>query len=249
MNPDTSLKPSGLPPSGTWTADSLHAHFTTRQHDIEASTLARLDDLQKQLDRRIATQERERIDAERHLMEAVQGLRREVETITKESQRAVSEAGREREKAAQALSTNMSQTIKEGDERLREHIEGQVKQIEAALEAARRETEFAHIASQKAIDKAEVGVEKRFSQVNAFREELSDRWERTMPREVAETWQSEYAKRMDKAEHELDKRAGAESAIEDRKAAVQPWMIWAAGALLAVVIVVVNILTVLGGPP
>jgi DNA repair exonuclease SbcCD ATPase subunit len=249
LMPENNQPPGPLPPSGKWTGDALHEHFTTRHRDIEVSVQSRLDDLQAQIDRRIDTQARERADTEKHLSELVEGLRREVGVVNRETQRAVTEANQEREKAAQALAETTRQSITEGDDRLREHIENQVNQIEAALESARRETQFAHEASQKAIEKAEAATEKRFDQVNAFREELSDRWAQTLPREVADAQFAEFAKRLDKTERDLDKRVGAEMATDRRKASVQPWALWIAGAALAVLIVLVNVLVSLGGPP
>jgi DNA repair exonuclease SbcCD ATPase subunit len=238
-----------LGPSGMWTGDALHEHFTTRHHDIEKGVGSRIGDLQAQIDRRIDTQARERTDTEKHLSAQVEGLRREMQTISQESHRAITEAGNEREKAAQALSTNMRQSIKEGDDRLREHIENQVNQIEAALEAARRETHFANDSAKTAIEKGETATDKRFDAVNEFRKELGDRWARTMPREVAESMMAEFEKRLDKTERDMDKRGGAEAAVDRRKQAVQPWAIWVAGAILAIFIVVVNILVSMGGTP
>jgi hypothetical protein len=242
------LPAASLPPSGKWTGDALHEHFTTRHRDIEVSVQSRLDDLQAQIDRRIDTQARERADTEKHLSELVDGLRREVDVVSRETQRAVTEATGEREKAAQALAVNMKQSIKEGDERLREHIENQVRQIEAALESARRETHFANDASKEAINKAEVATDKRFAQVYAVQKELANHWERTMPREVAEAQLAEFEKRLAKAERDSDTRSGAEMASERRKSSVQPWALWVAGAALTVIIVIVNILVSLGGP-
>jgi hypothetical protein len=182
---------------GRWTGDALHEHFTTRHEDIERGVGSRLADLQAQIDRRIDTQARERADTEKHLAELVQGLRRETETITAASQRAIVEAGHEREKAAQALATALERSIREGDERLREHIENQIHQIQAALEAARRETGFANEGAQKAIDKAEIATEKRFEVVNAFREQLADQASRFVPREVADAENKDALRRVE----------------------------------------------------
>jgi hypothetical protein len=227
--------------SKSWSVDSLYDHFTTRQRDIEAAVVARFADLQSQIDRRIHTQERERGDTEKHLTMMVDSLRRELEIISRETQRAVSEATAEREKAAQALASSMAESIKEGDERLREHIENQVNQIEAALESARRETKFAHAGSQKAIDKAEEATDKRFEAVSTFREELSGRMEKAMSREVAEAREKELAKRLDKVEGDMDKRVGEDIALQRQKTSSQNWTLWIAGAVLTMVIVVVNI--------
>lgn len=237
-----------LGPSGMWTGDALHEHFSTRHQDIEKAAGSRMDDLQAQIDRRIETQARERHDTEKHLTMVIDGLRREMETISMSAQRAIEETSKERDKAALALSENTRQSIKDGDERLREHIQNQVNQIEAALESARRETHFANDSAKEAINKAEVATDKRFEGVNEFRKELGDRWARTMPREVAESMMAEFEKRLDKAERDLDKRVGAETAVDRRRQTTQPWAIWVAGAALAILIVVVNILVSIGPP-
>lgn len=107
-------------------------------------------------------------------------------------------AEREREKAAQALATALQQAIKEGDERLREHIQNQVEQINAALISIEKAAQLRHDANrtqledrfhytERAVAKAERANEDRFKSVNEFREQLSDQAAHFLPREVADT--------------------------------------------------------------
>jgi ABC-type multidrug transport system fused ATPase/permease subunit len=246
---DNDLTKSALPPSGTWTGDALFKHFTTRHDDIKDKVDNSLSDLQEQMNRRIQTQANERADTEKHLLALIDGVRRESESTTDSSRIAVSEAGVEREKAAQALASALRESIRESQERMREHVDNQIETINNVIASARREANAANEAAKEAIKKAEDATDKRFDAHNAFREESTEHWNKTMPREAAETALFALEKRLDKAERDLDKRMGAESAIDRRKQAVQPWQIWLAGAALAVIIVIVNILTVLGGPP
>jgi hypothetical protein len=124
-------------------------------------------------------------------------LKEYVELAFAERQRATELSEREREKAAQALSTSLERSIREGDERLREHIANQVDQIQAALDSARRETQFANDASQKAIEKAETSTDKRFAAVNEFREQIADQAARFVPREVADAENKDALRRIE----------------------------------------------------
>jgi len=74
-----------------------------------------------------------------------------LEALAEVRQRAVDVAAEEREKAAQALRMALERQMQEGDDRLREHIVGQVQQIKAALESADK-LELARVAevAQKA---------------------------------------------------------------------------------------------------
>lgn len=96
-------------------------------------------------------------------------------------------AERERDKAVHLLSAQIAQAIREGDQRLREHIASEVIRIDAALESAeklelqrldaaldrvtavQRELELQQEAASMAIAKAESATEERFKSVNAFR--------------------------------------------------------------------------------
>jgi hypothetical protein len=271
MEPEKSAAtPGPLPPSGKWTGDSLYEHFTTRHRDIEQGVGSRLADLQAQIDRRIDTQARERADTEKHLSELVDGLRREVETVHRETARAVTEATQEREKAAQALAVNMRQSIREGDDRLREHIENQVHQIQAALEAARRETGFANEGAQKAIEKAEIATDKRFAAVDAVREQLAHQAGEFVPREVADAENKDALRRIEANAEALAGMRNAMLTRERFEATISDWTTWRevtdrrlseqagaargitssvgvtiaiAGVLLTVVIIIIGVLT------
>ena len=142
-------------------------------------------------------------DLRRALDRAVDGvpLREHVEAILQEQRKAVEMAEREREKAALALREQQQ----EGDARLADHIEQQVAQIRAALDAAeklevqrldsmrsltesvRRELVLVQEAAARAIEKAESANEKRFESVNEFRAQLTEQTASFLPREVAES--------------------------------------------------------------
>lgn len=119
------------------------------------------------------------------------------EALSLDRYRALQVAEQERAKAADALATSLERSIQEGDDRLREHIANQVQQINAALEAARRETSILHAASKEAIAKAEISTDNRFAASNEVRAQMADQLtahrdnlekivRELMPREVAE---------------------------------------------------------------
>jgi hypothetical protein len=210
-------------------ADTLErerdAKLSIQADERDKAWRTQMEELQHQVDRRLDTQLRERNDTERHLQQQVEAARAHADERTaalaektyahlEESRRAVEMAEREREKAAVALAGNLARAIEDGDVRLREHIGQQVAQIEAALNGARRETGFAAAAQKEAIDKADAANDKRFDAVNNFRAELSDRWEKTMPREVAEAQINEIKKSMEAIHRRLDIQQGGETAKE-----------------------------------
>lgn len=120
----------------------------------------RLGDLQEQLDRRVAIQQRELVQSVEHLESEIGDLKEyfervfeeksqalEVATVEREKSaaalrtqqdKALDQAERERQKSAEALALSLDRAMKEGDDRLREHISNQVQQIRAALESAEK---------------------------------------------------------------------------------------------------------------
>lgn len=143
-------------------------------------------------------------------------LREYVEALLNEQQRAIEMAEREREKTAIALAAGLARLTEEGDERLREHIENQVRQLAAALEAADKRhgmlrdevilrdaalrdlliqtsesndlrVREAFAAAAAAIGKQEAANEVRFQSVNEFREQLGEQAREFVPREVADS--------------------------------------------------------------
>lgn len=113
----------------------------------------------------------------------------------------------EREKVAQALAVSFARQIEQGDLALREHIDQQIGQIQAALLSVEKLMAQRHESSERAIAKAESATERRFDSVNEFRAQLSDQTRTFLPREVAETQfaeirktQSLIAARMDRTE-------------------------------------------------
>lgn len=143
-------------------------------------------------------------------------IRQHISELEDERTRATDLASEEREKTAQALATNLARAIEEGDERLREHIASQYRQIQDALESAEK-LEVARIAavlertnlisesSAEAIRKAEASTERRFEGVNEFRAQLAEQATKFMPRETADT-------RFAALQDALDQRAGTNAA-------------------------------------
>lgn len=120
-------------------------------------------------------------------------------------QRAMQTAEAEREKAANALRIGLDRAIKEGDDRLREHISNQTEQLRDQLEASRRETEIRFGASQEAILKAEVANERRFESGDAFREQLTDQTASFLRTEVADAQFREMRTAINDLTRQLDK--------------------------------------------
>lgn len=98
-----------------------------------------------------------------------------IEAVLIEQRRGIELAEREREKAAQALASSIRSQIEAGDMALRDHVDQQVQQIRAALDALHREMNLTRDSSEKAIAKAETATEKRFESVNEWRGQSADR--------------------------------------------------------------------------
>lgn len=172
-------------------------------------------DVEGQLNRRIATQQRELLD-QRHYFDAIllekdraldlvqQEREKRLDALREEQTRASDVAERERVRSAEASATSLARSIHEGDERLREHIAGQIRQIEAALVSAEKlsgavaaqlkadvegvdeRSKLRNAGMQEsitsrfeyteaAVSKAEAGNEKRFADANEWREQTAAR--------------------------------------------------------------------------
>lgn len=118
-------------------------------------------------------------------------VKEHVERLFSEKDRALQQADRERERAANALRVELARSIDEGDARLREHIQNQVAAIQAAL-----------VAAQRAIDKFEETVTARFQQVNEFRSALDDLGKTMATRRELETAVNNLAENIEKARSE-----------------------------------------------
>ncbi len=152
-------------------------------------------------------------------------LREYVEALLHEQQRAISAAERERANAAAVLASSLERSIKEGDERLREHVANQIEQVRAALDSSekleleridkvlafvksvQREVQIAAEASDKAIAKAETANEKRFDGVNDLRGSMADQAKDFMPREVADAQITELRAQATRIAEQLGKLA------------------------------------------
>lgn len=135
--------------------------------------------------------------------------------LTTERYNAAETAEDEREKAAQALRNGLDRAIREGDERLREHIQNQVAQIQAALlsansleaerferakaevEALRREMRIIQDTQAEAVSKAENAQRGVNDRANEFRSQLADQAAGLMPRKEVEAMVGEVRKRTD----------------------------------------------------
>lgn len=144
---------------------------------------AKIEDLEGQVNRRIATGQRE-----------IAELRQHFNAILQEKDRAVEMAEAEREKAAAALSTALAKTISDGDERLREHIANQIDQINRALaseellelervagiritletlfEEKQRALDAALAAQREAVTKAETATDRIAAQLSSDQDRL-----------------------------------------------------------------------------
>lgn len=143
-----------------------------------------------------------------------------LEVVLREKDRAIEMATEEREKAASALRLEMERAVREGDERLREHISNQIMQIQSALESAEklevtrfdalqnalaavvREQEALRLAQRDAQLKFERSVESRFTQVNEFRGSLDDLSKQMATRRELETGLSTALDGIEKARQE-----------------------------------------------
>jgi len=137
------------------------------------------------------------------------------DALTVERYNAATTAESEREKSAQALRNGLDRAIKEGDERLREHIFNQVAQIQAALlaanaleeerferakaevEALRREMTLIQRGQQEAVNKAENAQKEVNIRGNDFRAQLASQAANLMPRKEVEATVGEIRSRLD----------------------------------------------------
>jgi len=137
------------------------------------------------------------------------------DALTVEKYNAATTAESEREKSAQALRNGLDRAIREGDERLREHIFNQVAQIQAALiaanaleeerferakaevEALRREMILIQESHLEAVNKAESAQKEVNTRGNDFRAQLANQAANLMPRKEVEAMVGEIRKRVD----------------------------------------------------
>lgn len=156
-------------------------------------------------------------------------------------------------------------------EYMERHLTAQIESGDLRLET--------HIEAQReAVNKAEQNIDKRLDMLNQLREAVEEDRQIFIGRKEAETKyealseqivRSEgsmrevflaasaktdqrlesFAERIDRVESHIDQRQGGETSERRRQVQTQPWQIWVAGAILSLVIVIVNILIALGGPP
>ncbi len=179
-----------------------------RAVDLARETAGSQVELREYIERIFAENQRATEMAEREREKAASAL-------TVERYNAASTAESEREKSAQALRAGLDRAIREGDERLREHIFNQVAQIQAALisaggleeerferakaevEALRREMRLIQVAHADAVSKAENAQKEINYRGNQFRGQLADQAANLMPRKEVEAMVGEIRKRVD----------------------------------------------------
>jgi len=106
------------------------------------------------------------------------------------------------------LYVHLQRQIDDQDRFLRERYEGQIRALEAALEAAEKAV-FAQLAATKeAITKADNANEKRFESVNEFRRTLTDLSATFIPRVEADAKFGALTDKWDTASAKLDKSEG-----------------------------------------
>lgn len=138
-----------------------------------------------------------------------------------EQQRREDQATAERDKAAINLQVELARAIKEGDDRLREHIANQFAQIDAALISADKleverlsradsdihalaeKLEVLRVAQASAQDKFERSVESRFAQVNEFRSALDDLGKTMATRRELEEKEKSISSRIDDGQRQI----------------------------------------------
>lgn len=155
-----------------------------------------------------------------------------------EHQRAEDQAGREREKAAENLRVELARAIKEGDDRLREHIANQIMQINSALVSAEKlelerlsradatisalseKLEVVRQAAAIAQTKFEEDVRQRFANVNEFRDALDDLGKQMATRREMETavanLTDQVAKAREERQHQIDDLRGTLDELRSR---------------------------------
>lgn len=202
--------------------------------------------------------------------QAIEIAEQEREKAAQQLRDAMRTAEQEREKSAEQLRQAMETSIRDGDSNLARHIGEQIAAIRTALTAAEKlgdekdkRLEAIREAAQLAVDKALIAqkelAEKHNDLIRSSErkeatyvtkgelEQVKQLVQQSVPREVLETKLEAIDKELagiDKARHLSD---GGTAEREQRQAQVQPWMIWAAGAVLAVfmtgIVLVANLVT------
>lgn len=165
------------------------------------------------------------VERDRALTMAGDEREKAADVLRQEQHRALTTAESEREKAASALRDTLAQAIREGDERLREHISNQVAQINATLESGElleieriravhdqlvaliegvtREFGQAQNAAQAAVAKAEQAQQRVNEGQNEFRQTLSDQATLLMPRKESEARHDETGRQIREMRDEM----------------------------------------------
>lgn len=187
--------------------------------------------------------------------------------LREENRNALRVAEQEREKAAAALRFELQRTMTDGDERLREHIQAAVEQLEAALisaeklevervsvaltrvESLRQMIAISDEAQKEAISKAEAANERRFASVNEFREQLNDQAQTFLPRAEFSVQHEAIGERVTKNEQavtllreQVVSKASGDTVRLDTSTEWRHQQNWSTGTILATVLGVASLI-------
>lgn len=174
------------------------------------------------------------------------------EALRGEQYRAMEQAEREREKAASAMRDGLDRGIKEGDERLREHIANQIQQINGALASAekleserlrnalgatdsvRREMQLITESAKEAVKKAEIAQQNVNVGQNEFRGQLKD--------QANELYTRREGAALDKRLQILERGQSGSAGQQRGSAGVYAAMLAVAVLVISIVSIVANVL-------
>jgi hypothetical protein len=134
----------------------------------------------------------------------------------------------------------------ESELRYQQRFDAQTKGVEAAFAASQSGVSLALTAQEKAAQKAEIAIEKRFESVNEFRAQLTDQTRTFIPRQEAQSKIDDISLRLTKVEALQQQSSGAASKSNDDRGQ-RNWAIGQTMSIIAAVIavgaVIVDILT------
>lgn len=152
-----------------------------------------------------------------------------------------------------SLYAHFTAVHEEFDKRLSQIIgdlQGQLDRRIEVQERERKDTERHLIALiealNRAVDKAEINVTHRLESLNKLREAVEADRSQFMTRQEISTEIKAMETRIEQLREDSVRRIGGEELLDRRRSQFQPWMIWAAGAVLTIVIVAVNVVVAVG---
>lgn len=131
-------------------------------------------------------------------------------------------------------------------------LQGQLDRRIEVQERERKDTERHLLAMidalNRAVDKAEVNVTHRLESLNKLREAVEADRSQFMTRQEISTEIKAMETRIEQLREDSFRRVGGEQSLDRRRSQFQPWMIWAAGATVFVLLAAVNVIVVLSSP-